>query len=158
MKTETYTATELGIPAEVKDKDIGFTDPDEKGNIYWYDKDNPKGGLTLLGGIEPEAEKKEKGPTSFQEWNLAGGKAGTGKTYAEWLEKEEGEPTEKDAIADMKTELMKVRGADGYISPDDYKKAKEAWFQKGLNKDVFDENFEMFANPTHIGDYGITEY
>lgn len=98
-------------------------------------------------------------PTSYKEWELAGGKAGTGKTYAEWL-KDKGAkaPTEKEAIVDMKAQIMTVRGADGYISPEDYKKAKEAWFQAGWSKNTFDKEFEIFANPTHITDYDIIAY
>ena len=111
---------------------------------------------SYLKEFEPKAPTP---PTSFKEWKLAGGKAGTGKTYAEWL-KDKGEkaPTEKEATADMKTELMTVRGADGYISPEDYKTAKEAWFQAGWDKDIFDKEFEKFANPSHIKDYDIPAY
>lgn len=81
---------------------------------------------------------------------------GTGITPEE--EEGEDEPTEKDAIADMKAQLMTVRGDDGYISPEDYKKAKDAWFKAGWDKDEFDKEFEMFANPSHIGDYEIPTY
>ncbi len=38
---------------------------------------------------KPEVEKEPTAPTSHREWELAGGEAGTGKTYAEWLEGEE---------------------------------------------------------------------
>ena len=68
------------------------------------------------------------------------------------------ELTEKEAKAGMKTQLMTVRGNDGYVSSDDYKKAKDAWFKAGYSKDKFDEHFEMFANPSHIKDYEIVEY
>ncbi len=61
----------------------------------------------------------------------------------------------KIAKADMKTQIMSIRGTDGYISPNDYKKAKEAWHQQGLSRRKFDEYFEMFVNPTHPQDYGL---
>ena len=59
------------------------------------------------------------------------------------------------AKADMKAQLMLVRGGDGYISPDDYKKASDAWHKAKLSKRKFDEYFEMFVNPSHPEDYGI---
>ncbi|HUW23900.1 MAG TPA: hypothetical protein VMW39_07705, partial [bacterium] len=108
---------------------------------------------------EAGVEKAPDYPTSYEEWSLAGGKAGTGKTYAKWLETKEGAPSEaeqlKEAKAGMKTQLMAARGGDGYVSPDDYKKGKKAWFEAGYSKDKYDEYFEMFANPTHLGDYKI---
>ena len=110
-------------------------------------------------GLTPEVPTPPTPPTSYKEWELAGGKAGTGKTYAEWLEKEEEPLSEteelKQAKVSMKAQLMGVRGKDGYISPKDYKTAKEAWHQAGLGKDKFDEYFNMFANPTHRQDYEI---
>jgi len=112
-------------------------------------------------GLEEEEEEKKEyaPPTSYKEWELAGGRKGTGKTYDEWLKDNGGEdPTEKEVTADMKSALMDRRGSDGYISPTDYKKAKNAWFKAGWKKDKFDKEFEMFANPAHIKDYGITAY
>jgi hypothetical protein len=57
----------------------------------------PRTARTLQGGlfdeatgqwiVPPKPYGKTKPPTSYQEWQLAGGKEGTGQTYAEWLEK-----------------------------------------------------------------------
>ena len=49
-------------------------------------------GKTL--GVKPDflmsviAEEEETKPNSYKEWELAGGSQGTGKTYAQWLDKE----------------------------------------------------------------------
>jgi hypothetical protein len=37
-----------------------------------------------------QVKKTTEAPTSYQEWQLAGGKAGTGKSYAEWVAKASG--------------------------------------------------------------------
>lgn len=34
---------------------------------------------------QKQAESTNQGPSSYQEWNLAGGLEGTGKTYAQWM-------------------------------------------------------------------------
>ena len=46
----------------------------------------------LAGGLEGTGKSygdfiatKVQGPSSYQEWNLAGGESGTGKTYAQWI-------------------------------------------------------------------------
>jgi len=108
-------------------------------------------------GLAPEAEEAEY--LSVEESKKLGVPYGTTKAQAraQGITIEE-EITEKDAKDDMKKQLMIVRGTDGYISPESYKKAKEAWFQAGYSKDKFDEYFEMFANPSRIEDYEIAEY
>ena len=109
-----------------------------------------------------KSDSTTKQPTSVQEYEYykqqeeSAGR--TPKSYGEFSEGGDA-PSEteqlKVAKSDMKTELMGARGYDGYISPDNYKTAKEAWHQKGLSKRKFDEYFEMFVNPKHPEDYGL---
>lgn len=107
------------------------------------------------GVYRPKEPKEPTYPTSYREWELAG-KPGT---YEKWLEKKEETPTEAGQLAEaktnMKTQLMTVRETDGYISPENYKKAREAWHQAGFSKRKFNEYFEMFVNPDHTEDYDL---
>jgi len=36
--------------------------------------------------VQPKATGTGRAPTSYEEWSLAGGEAGTGKSYAEWIQ------------------------------------------------------------------------
>lgn len=47
------------------------------------------------------------------------------------------------------------RGKDGYLSPVTYKQLKGEWVAAGWPSKDFDANFSMYANPTHIKDYGL---
>lgn len=69
-----------------------------------YMKDKTLGELTSeysskIAGRPAEAVSYAP-PTSHKEWELAGGLQGTGKTYAEWLKKEEDIKWTKDKIGD----------------------------------------------------------
>jgi hypothetical protein len=68
---------------------------------------------------------------------------------------------EKVAITDMASNLNKVTGTDGYISPENWKKAKNAWVSEGLNADDFIKSFSQFINPGEKRDwamnYGVAE-
>ena len=68
----------------------------------------------------------------------------------------EGE-SEKDAVKGMSTQLNSVTGADGFISPDDYKKARKAWVSEtGMSAKSFDENFSSYRNSMRPSeDYGV---
>lgn len=85
MGTKGYTAL---LPQEVATKPVEEVTAmtDSKGNkTYWWKK----------------AEVKEyKPPTSYEEWELAGGQQGTGKTYSQWLEK-----TTRSDITDLQRNL-----------------------------------------------------
>ncbi len=63
-----------------------------------------------------------KPPTSYQEWELAGGEAGTGMSYMEWLTaKEEGRTPTQERAADREKKLL-----SDYIG-----KYKEEWAKEG---------------------------
>ena len=55
------------------------------------------------------------------------------------------------AVKQMMAQLNNVRGSDGYISPSDYKTAKNAWVSEGLSAKDFDDNFSYLANPNDPG-------
>jgi len=78
--------------------------------LDWYKAQQEEGG----GGYKP--------PTSYQEWQLAGGEAGTGMTYMKWLTaKEEGRTPTQERAADREKKLL-----SDYIG-----KYKETWAKEG---------------------------
>lgn len=68
----------------------------------------------LLGAINTygtDSEGLNDYPSSYQEWELAGGQAGTGKTYADWINKGESENLSPEKIQeanDTKSELIRL--------------------------------------------------
>lgn len=56
---------------------------------------------------------------------------------------------EKQAVTDMTNQLKTVVGPDGFISPDDYTKARNAWIEQGLSPTTFDTKFKGFRNPNN---------
>ena len=103
-----------------------------------------------------------KPPTSVQEYEYykqqeeSAGR--TPKSYGEFSEGGD-TPSETDQLKAAKTNtkaaIMSVRGKDGKISPDDYKKFKEIWFKAGWSKVEFDKEFEMFIDYEHAEDYNL---
>ena len=51
-----------------------------------------------------------------------------------------------DAISGMDSELSSVKGNDGYINPNDWATAMNAWMGKGLSASSFTSNFKKYAN------------
>ena len=49
----------------------------------------------------------------------------------------------------MTNKLNSVAGADGYISPDNYTKARTAWESAGGNPTTFDTKMKGFRNPNN---------
>ena len=58
---------------------------------------------------------------------------------------------EQAAVQQMMVQINKVKGSDGYISPSDYKTAKNAWVSQGFSAKDFDDNFSYLANPNDPG-------
>jgi len=56
---------------------------------------------------------------------------------------------EKQAIIDMRNQLSTVVGADGFVSPQSYTTARNAWIEKGGNPTTFDTKFKGFRNPNN---------
>ena len=89
--------------------------------------------------------KTIKGPnsTTFQ-WNpstnsfdkILSGSASTSPT----------KPQTSD-ITSMHAQLSAVRGTDGYISPQDWATAKQAWVSAGYSSSVFNSTFSAYKNP-----------
>jgi hypothetical protein len=106
-----------------------------------------------------EANKKgETQPSSYKEWELAGGLAGTGKTYAQFIApkatssgggstKLTTEQIKEAERADVAGELIKLSGSDGYVSPENYLMWKKRWVQEGNIASDFDKYFRDFRNP-----------
>lgn len=71
--------------------------------------------------------------------------SGTGTTTTQ--------PTVQDDVASMSSQLKTVTGRDGYISPEDWKKALGAWQKAGRSAASFKTNFGNFINPADKQDY-----
>lgn len=54
----------------------------------------------------------------------------------------------KTDVANMASELVTVTGQDGFISPENWKTALDAWVRAGNSVTSFVANFKNFANPT----------
>lgn len=71
-----------------------------------------------------------------------------------------GKPTEADqrrtAVSSMAKDLSAVAGSDGYVSPNDYKQARQEWIKvSGYTGKEFDEAFKNYVNPTQYGEVGF---
>lgn len=62
----------------------------------------------------------------------------------------------QDARAKLAPQIQAVKGADGYISPDDYIAFRDAWSQTGLSNEDFDKAFKSYANPESYQKLGLT--
>lgn len=72
-----------------------------------------------------------------------------------------GKPTEaettRNAATKVATQLKSVAGGDGYVAPENYKKARTAWVTAGYTAKDFDERFATtFANPDSYDTIGIS--
>ena len=55
--------------------------------------------------------------------------------------------TLQSATKDMAAQLQPQAGSDGFVSPQDYKTARNAWVGEGLSAKDFDAQFSYLANP-----------
>lgn len=63
---------------------------------------------------------------------------------------------ERGARSSIVKTLDPVRGGDGYVSPDDYKKARSAWISAGFARDSFDKAFAAeYVNPDSYTALGV---
>ncbi len=63
---------------------------------------------------------------------------------------------ERGARSSIVKTLDPVRGADGFVSPDDYKKARSAWISAGFSRDTFDKSFAAeYVNPESYTAVGV---
>ncbi len=61
------------------------------------------------------------------------------------------------AIAGMTAQISKVLRADGYISPENWRIAKTAWANEGLDPEKFIRQFYIYINPAESKEYGARE-
>jgi hypothetical protein len=57
--------------------------------------------------------------------------------------------TETQATKDMTAQLSQLAGSDGFIAPDSYTEARNAWVQAGFNATTFDTKFKGYKNPNN---------
>ena len=74
------------------------------------------------------------------------------KIYEEEMKKEKktttGSSSTKDVISSMSSAMNKVKGSDGYISPEDWLAARQKWQEVfGLSDSSFISNFKRYLNP-----------
>ena len=64
----------------------------------------------------------------------------------------------RQAQSEMAQQLKSVSGSDGFVSPENYKKARNAWVGKGFNTQDFDSAFApVYVNRAHYDDYGVSD-
>ena len=52
--------------------------------------------------------------------------------------------------------MQESSGSDGYVDPESYRNAKRRWTKEtGNTTKEFDDIFQQYANPSHLGSYGI---
>ena len=70
----------------------------------------------------------------------------------------DGKETESEigraARSDMAVQLNARTGLDGYVSPPDFRSAREAWTNQGYSSSDFNENFIYLVNPGNPQGYG----
>jgi hypothetical protein len=119
---------------------------DADGNIilknvqgYDYDTVNKKNLMELRGGLYNIQTNK---------W-VVGPKADSGGSSEKLT------TDEMKMIANQKVapQLDGVKGADGFVSPTDYRKARNAYVASGLNAGDFDNSFSIYANPNMVEAY-----
>ena len=57
----------------------------------------------------------------------------------------------------MVSDLRSATGADGYVSPADYRSYAQQWAAAGFDLEDFYSSTRVFVNPSHYSDYGIPE-
>lgn len=114
-----------------KSKTYEFTETDRSGNVTQVvTRINETGELEVVGQLnlgkigKPMASSGSTNPTN--------------STF-----------NEKQAIADMTKQLGTVVGNDGFISPDDYTKARVKWIEEGGSATTFDTKFAGYRNPNN---------
>lgn len=53
-------------------------------------------------------------------------------------------------------QLQAKRGEDGYVSPESFNKARDAWVNTGLSAEDFNKSFKQYANPESYEKLGLT--
>jgi LysM repeat protein len=116
-----------------------------------------------------QADKTTK-PTSYNEWDLAGGAGGTGMSYAKWLDRNKGELTateratevKKAAIAKAQTyfqnfinQMQGQPGWDGFLYDTDYLRLRNDFATAIGDASLFDEVFAPMLSPVNRAKYGV---
>lgn len=68
--------------------------------------------------------------------------------------------SDKDELKAVKKKMAKVlensdRDEDGYVTPEEFRNARQAWVADGYNGADFDDNFSGQVNPKKAGEYGV---
>ena len=106
--------------------DYDFEVNDLTGNVYYYDKNNPEGGLTRLGSVGP----KKKAGDDLNQWEQINAEIQAGKIWVQ------------DKL-----------GSDGKLSPKDFKELRDLW---AYDDKSFVENFKRYVDMNHFEDYGLS--
>lgn len=59
------------------------------------------------------------------------------------------------ARSKVASQLQPRRGGDGYVAPEDYSRARDAWVVSGLSAEDFDKTFKQYANPESYEKLGL---
>jgi len=122
--------------------EVTLTTYDEVGNI-----------VNQVSAGKIAKSKPNEAPSSYQEWSLAGGQAGTGKTYAQFLAGKGGGHANDAEAAGALSELI---GGGGFVDINVYRDIKNLYIQnnQGTSAD-FDDSFSDYLSPEDRRKYGI---
>lgn len=94
-------------------------------------------------GITQVGVRNSDGTISVQSY---GTRISSGGTKAE---------DQRNAVNLTVQDLKDVRGKDGYVSPDAYRKQYDEWIRAGFDPETFYSVTRNYVNPTHYSDYNI---
>ncbi len=80
--------------------------------------------------------------------------ASTSKSTAASQQKAAAQAAQQQVAGQINTNLMAVRGHDGYVSPQDYQAAANDWVRSGYNLNDFKNYFAHFKNPDNAYYFG----
>lgn len=139
-----------GLPVGTIEK---FRNNNPKADIITSNEWTDASGKQYIAIVSKGADGKLKTENVFLGQGKApgGGGGGTKPTEAE---------TKLFYKQSMGNQLDTVRGADGYVSPENWRKARKAWTTNSPYGGAdFNENFRSYVNPEHPQDYeGFEEY
>lgn len=108
--------------------------------------ESAKGGLDQY-LKEQESQKDYDRQVALTKLSASLSRSGSGGLSAKDKAAAEEKARTTAAVGQLSSELQKVAGGDGYVSPNDYNKARRAWSSQGFDPSSFDSLFAGFRNP-----------
>lgn len=135
-----------------------------------WEEANQKGLITDISQKQALINSKSTATSDMNEYNLAVSQGFTG-SFQQWVDRSsqykggggggggegDGEPTKAELAAqaenDIYSHFRNKAGSDGYVSPEDWNDALEAWIEDGYLASAFYTKFQRYINPADPQDY-----